>query len=179
MLYSKMSFLAGMDGVDYQDTSIIKKTRNYKRIGILIVVGVLIILLLVSLFRFLNSSGENAIIPTPAPETINTTVTPEGTPSPAPGLDQGNLSITIQNGSGEAGVAKTASDFLTEKGYTISSTGNADNFDYQDVTIQIKEDSSEYLDLLESDLSEKYNVGTTSADLSSSFSTDALVIIGK
>ena len=168
-----------MDGVDYQDTSIIKKTRNYKRIGILIVVGVLIILLVVSLFRFLNSSGENAIIPTPAPETTNATVTPEETPSPTPGLDRGSLSITIQNGSGEAGVAKTASDFLVEKGYTVSATGNADNFDYQDVTIQIKEDSSEFLDLLKSDLSEKYNLGSASADLSSSFSTDALVIIGK
>ena len=106
-----MSFLAGMDGVDYQDTSVIKKTRNYKRIGILIVVGVLIILLLVSLFRFLNSGGENAIIPTPTPEITNATATPEETPTPAPGLDRGNLSITIQNGSGEGGVAKTASDF--------------------------------------------------------------------
>lgn len=167
-----------MDQVDFQDTSIVRKTRNYKRIGLFLVIGVLILIFLVSVFRFFTSSGGNTIIPTPAPE-ITSTPTAEQTPSPTPGADKAKLTITIENGSGEAGVAKTASDFLKSKGYSVSTSGNADNFNYTDVTVQVKTSASDYLDTLKSDLSEKYTVGSSSADLSSSFSTDALVIIGK
>ena len=98
---------------------------------------------------------------------------------PVSGLDRGELNIEVQNGSGEAGVAGKGSDTLKNLGYKISATGNADNFDYQDVTIQVKSTKSKYLTLLKKDLGFSYTVGTTSADLSSDSSADALVIIGK
>ncbi len=129
--------------------------------------------------------------PTPTIEETPTTA-PTGEPSETPtpkvtsapvdktsGLDRSDLTITVQNGSGEAGIAGTAKDFLTGLGYTVSSTANADNYDYVNVTIKIKKASQEFLSLLKKDLNTKYTVGDTSTDLEDSNSSDALVIIGK
>jgi len=120
-------------------------------------------------------------IPTLAP---NVTVTPTAIPTLNPideasGLDRSQLSITVQNGSGEAGVAGKGADTLKNLGYNVTGTGNADNFDYANVVIQIKSASQNYLNLLQTDLGLSYTIGTTSADLPDSFSSDALVIIGK
>jgi len=95
------------------------------------------------------------------------------------GLDRSALNVEVQNGSGEAGVAAKGSDTLKGLGYKVVATGNADNFDYQDVTIQVKSTKSNYLALLKKDLGFSYTIGTTSADLASSSTADALVIIGK
>lgn len=128
--------------------------------------------------------------PTPiaTPTAVLKKVTPTAKPTVKPtvnqadsqsGLDRSALSVEVQNGSGEAGVAGKGSDTLKALGYNVISTGNADNFDYQDVTIQVKSTKSGYLALLKKDLGSSYTVGTTSADLSSSSTADALVIIGK
>ncbi len=143
---------------------------------------------------------EISISPTPTMEVIEETPTEEPTPeeSPTPevskkptprpttspidtttGLDRRELSIEVQNGSGQAGVAGKASDFLKSFGYKISGTGNADNFNYTNVTISIKSASSNYLSLLKKDLNEEYTVGDINSTLSASSSADALVIIGK
>lgn len=117
--------------------------------------------------------------PTPSP---TNTPTPKPTINPidnSTGLNRSNLSVTVQNGSGVAGTAGKAADILRNLGYVISATGNADNYDYVNVSIQIKAASSEFLALLKKDLAESYTVGSNSADLSTSFSSDALVIIGK
>ena len=85
----------------------------------------------------------------------------------------------MQNGSGVVGAAKKAADALKELGYGISSTGNADNYDYTNVTIQVKSGKSNFLSLLQKDLGSSYTVGTASADLTVTSSADALVIVGK
>jgi hypothetical protein len=85
----------------------------------------------------------------------------------------------IENGSGQAGVASKASDYLTGLGYNVSSTGNADNFNYTNVTIQVKSGQSDFLPLLTKDLGVNYTIGNTSSDLPDSASEDALVIIGQ
>ena len=123
---------------------------------------------------------------------ITPTLTPMQTPIPTPsvsptpnpvdkatGLDRSNLSIIVQNGSGEEGVAGKAFDFLKSLGYSLKTSENADNFNYQDVVIQVKPEDSDYLKLLQKDLGFNYKIGSTSADLPASFSADALVIIGK
>lgn len=119
----------------------------------------------------------------PVSPTIKLTATPTKTSvnpvDSASGLDRSAISVTVQNGSGEVGVAGKARDFLTGLGYNIASTGNADNYDYVNLTIQVKSTASKYLPLLKKDLGFSYTVGTTSADLSSSFASDALVIVGK
>lgn len=119
--------------------------------------------------------------PTPIPN-ITTTPTPVPTLNPvdsATGLDRSKLSVIVQNGSGEAGVAGKAESVLKNLGYDVVSTGNADNFNYVNAVIQVKPASSDFLSLLKTDLGLSYTIGSNSADLPDSFSSSALVIIGK
>lgn len=128
-------------------------------------------------------SPEESVEPTE--EAKNTpTVTPKSSPSTSSvdkttGLDRADLTVTVQNGSGEKGAAGGISDVLKGLGYTISSTENADNFDYSDVTIQVKSSQKDYLAILKKDLAGSYTIGSATSDLPSSVSYDALVIIGK
>jgi len=97
----------------------------------------------------------------------------------AANLDRSKLTITVQNGSGEEGIAGKASTFLSSLGYKASSTANADNYNYKGMTIKVKSSASSYLDLLKTDLSKNYTVTIASSDLSPGSPTDAIVIIGK
>lgn len=94
-------------------------------------------------------------------------------------LNRSKISITVENGSGIEGAAGKAAEFLKSKGYNVSSTGNADKYDYKGVTIKVKNEDVAYIDILKKDLSEKYTVESASSDLSSESTTDAAVIIGK
>lgn len=175
--------------------------RINKRFIYLVISLLLLLVLAFAGFKFLGSKGKSSPPPTPTPtptETITSTPTPTVTPTPTPspsktptpkptsnpvdsstGLDRSTLTVSVQNGSGVAGAAAKASDFLKSLGYDVTSTGNADNENYQNVTIQVKNSKSSFLSLLKSDLSKNYTVGTTSANLSASSSADSLVIIGK
>jgi len=95
----------------------------------------------------------------------------------ASGLDRADLTIVVQNGSGESGVAKVMADKLKALGYTISSTGNADNYDYAQTVIKVKAASKAYLSLLKKDLEDDYTIGTATSDYTGS--GDAVVIVGK
>lgn len=175
--------------------------RLPKKTVVLIVFIVLVILSAI-LFRLLGK-GNKQTVPTPTPfaspaETFSPLPTvsespspsPSSTPTPTPkpsinpvdsatGLDRSKLNVSVENGSGTAGVAGKAADYLKSLGYNVVSTGNADNFNYTNVFIQVKAADSDYLSLLEKDLGFNYTIGTTSADLSDSASEDALVIIGQ
>lgn len=131
------------------------------------------------------------VFPTDTPfPTEETSPTPKasGTPAATPttasvdkttGLDRSKLSVSVKNGSGIVGAASKMSDYLKGLGYDVTSVGNADNFDYENISISINSDFSKYLSLLKSDIGKQYTVGSTSADLSASSSADAVVIIGK
>lgn len=95
------------------------------------------------------------------------------------GLDRSKLSITVTNGSGTEGVAGKAANILKELGYNVVSTGNADNYNYQGVTIKVKNGKSEFLDLFKKDLSKDYKITASSSDLDPSSPSDAMIIIGK
>lgn len=124
---------------------------------------------------------------TPTPEespTPEATKEPTARPTTSPidkttGLDRRELSIEVQNGSGEKGVAGKVADFLKSFGYKIGGTKNADNFDYTNVTISVKADVANYLPVLKKDLNTQYTVGDTNSTLSASSSADVVVIIGK
>lgn len=103
---------------------------------------------------------------------------PTGEPSPTTAAAKSDIKITVQNGSGVSGAAGDAADVLKAAGFTIASTGNADNSDYTDVTIQIKNSLKTKLSSIEKALSQDYTIGSTSADLPESTSYDVLVIIG-
>lgn len=178
------------------------KKRNWKKLFFLIIFLLLFLgggyALASSLFGG-SSKEESKIsitpteIPTPTEELSPTpekspTPEPSKTPTPKPtanpvdkttGLDRSKLSVEVQNGSGQVGVASRASDFLKSLGYKVAAVGNASNFEYENVFISVKADAEKYLSLLKSDLSSQYTIGSTSATLSASSSADALVIVGK
>jgi hypothetical protein len=93
--------------------------------------------------------------------------------------DRSKISVRVENGSGREGAAGVVADFLKNKGYNVASTGNADNYKYEGVTLKVKNSLKIYMELLEKDLSEEYEVTEKESDLSSDSPTDALVIIGK
>ncbi|MEX2007582.1 MAG: LytR C-terminal domain-containing protein [Candidatus Levyibacteriota bacterium] len=195
-----------MEGLTFEQTPsapiATPKKRSPKRFFYLLATVAVIGLLLFGTFKLLGSSSEPEIAditPTPtefiteAPTetptpTEQVSPTPTKTPTPTPkanpvdsatGLDRSTLSITVQNGSGVSGAAATARDFLNSLGYDVISVGNAVSSDFQNVTIQVKSTQSNFLALLQKDLSAKYTVGSTSSDLDASSSAEALVVIGK
>ncbi|MBI2031632.1 MAG: LytR C-terminal domain-containing protein [Candidatus Levybacteria bacterium] len=191
-----------MEDVSFQSPVLNKPAKKPRRLIFWIVLIIIIGVLALMGFRFIGGKDQKSeekitptptefIIPTEAPtptEEVTPTEEPETTPTSKPtsnpidkttGLNRSKLSITVQNGSGVAGVAGTAANFLKNLGYNVISTGNADNFDYSNVTIQVKTGKSEFLSLLKKDLGTQYTLGNSSSDLSASSSADALVIIGK
>lgn len=128
--------------------------------------------------------------PTPTGEELSSTPTQKPTAVPTPKsatssidkttkLDRKDLTVIVQNGSGEKGVAGKVADILKGFGYNVTSTANADNFNYSDITIQVKSNKSDFLPVLKKDLSSDYTIGSSTSDLSSSSSADAVVIVGK
>lgn len=192
-----------MEDAGFQDTAPAFKVpskRSPKRFIYLVIGVIVLILIFVLASRFFSSSNKketNKITPTPTvAEKITNTPTPEisvtptekPTPTAKPttnpideesGLDRSKLDVEVQNGSGVVGAAGKVADILRNLGYNIIGTGNADNFDYTGATIMVKSGSSDYGDLLKSDLENNYTVSSTSNDLSASVSADAIVIIGK
>lgn len=127
-------------------------------------------------------SVTTEVFPTDTPTpSLTPTLTPKPTVNPidkSTNLNRSKLSVTVQNGSGVAGAASKVADELKNLGYNVISTGNADNYDFVNLNIWVKAGSSSFLTLLKKDLA-SYTIGSNSADLSTSFSSDALVIIGK
>src|SRR3989344_1682882 len=165
-----------MDENPFPTPSLDKKpaSKKRKRFVFLFFAIVFILLLIYVGSKVLNSnksSQEADITPTPTEEfiiptdpptpSISEELIPTAKPTTAPtpksstssvdkttGLDSKNLKVNVENGSGEKGVAGKVADILTGLGYKIVSTGNADNFNYSDVTIQVKSTKSDYLPIL-------------------------------
>ena len=172
-----------------------QQRRTKKGPAILILIIIILILLYLG-FRAVASRQTVAPTITPTPvmvsptltptPTVNPSLTPTSTVSPTinpidkdSGLDRSKLAVTVQNGSGTAGVAGKASTILKNLGYDVVGSGNADNFNYSNVTIQVKSGKSDFLNLLKKDLGFSYTIQAATSDLPDSFSSDALVIIGK
>lgn len=123
-----------------------------------------------------NSEPSEIITPTTSP---TPSLSPTPSEKPKENVNKSSLKVAVQNGSGEGGVAAKAAVVLKDAGYSVTLTGNADNFDYIDVTIKVKSIKKGFLAGLEKDLSGTYTIGKATSDLSSDASYDALVIIGK
>ncbi len=122
----------------------------------------------------------NTGVPTNAPTPTTTPSQKQGPIDKATGLDRSVLQIAVQNGSGQKGVANQAAETLRQLGYTVSSIGNADTFEYIDVTILTKPSvTAKHAQLLRRDLSETYQIASISATLSASSAANVVVIIGK
>jgi hypothetical protein len=84
----------------------------------------------------------------------------------------------VLNGSGVKGAAGDASSLLKKAGYTVSSTGNADTFDYTKTVIKLKKSRASLGTQLKKDLSANYTVDPTLQTLAESATVDAIVIVG-
>jgi hypothetical protein len=170
--------------------------RQAKKWPAYLILAIVIIFLLFLGYKAVSSHKSPAPVPTPTPivaapsatptPTVNPSVTPTAGPTPTvnpvdkdSGLDRSQLSVTVQNGSGTAGVAAKGVSVLKGLGYDVVTSGNADNFNYTNVTIQVKSGKSDFLSLLKKDLGFNYTIGSATSDLPDSFSSDALVIIGQ
>lgn len=121
--------------------------------------------------------------PTPTPSaTISATPTKEITPTPSskvtPTAAAKTLQVEVLNGSGTPGLAGKVASLLRSDGYGITSTGNADTFDYTDTVIQIKKSKQQSVAQLKKDLSASYTVDPTVQTLAETATPDAIVIVG-
>ncbi|MBI2599161.1 LytR C-terminal domain-containing protein, partial [Candidatus Curtissbacteria bacterium] len=98
--------------------------------------------------------------------------------TPATSVDKTSVKIRILNGSGQAGVASAAKDFIEGKGWEVASLGNAANFDFAQTVIKLKESALGAKDALVADLADKYSVVVSSESLEATDSADVEVTIG-
>lgn len=193
------------EGFQYIGDSSVSRGRSKKPFFVLLLliligIGIFVVSQTTDVLSIMNPQPTPTATPFPTQEPLPTeepteAPTPSGptsrvtSPTPtrtsaassvdkATGLDRADITVAIQNGSGVAGAAGKMSTLLQDLGYEIGATGNADSFDYEDVTIQVKPAFSKYLPLLKSDISGDYTVGSTAANLSTG-TADALIIIGK
>lgn len=111
---------------------------------------------------------SNKATPTP-------TVSPKTTTTPA---SSKSLQIEVLNGSGISGEAVRAASLLKAAGYSITGTGNADAFTYQETVIQIKKSKASFGSQLKKDLSSSYTVDPVIQTLAETSTSDAIVILG-
>lgn len=169
---------------------------NKKIIGIVAIILVIIGLVFLGIQNARGKSSQEKITPTieqtpteeptqePTPEEEVTPTGSKTTPSPRPTSanvsSARDLAIQVLNGNGKVGGAGEVRDFLKGKGYLNLATANADNFDYQGVSIKIKSSRNKFLSTLQSDLKEKYTISASgSSTLAESADYDAQVIVGK
>lgn len=109
------------------------------------------------------------------------TPTPTQTPAPtaAPTVAREDITIQVLNGGGTPGAAGRMKTFLEEKGYTVSDTGNTEEYTYTTTDILAKPDKEAYLELLRADLESDYTLGTVAATLAEDVAFDVQVIVGE
>ena len=124
----------------------IKKHNDSKKVNLKMIIVITILSALVAAFvsggvyvylSGVQSSDENveeSPSPTPAPSE-----SPEAnaTPEPAP-VEISSYSVRVLNGSGAIGAASSGEDILVEAGFTVESTGNASNYDFESTVVQAK-----------------------------------------
>lgn len=107
--------------------------------------------------------------PTPTKE-------PTATPQPP---DFSKYSIMLENGSGIAGVAAELQEQLEAADFTVEEIGNADNSNYEETVIQMKNGTNtEFLEALRAELEKTYVVAKDTEELPDNEEFDAVVIIG-
>ncbi|MDP2638176.1 MAG: C39 family peptidase [Candidatus Levybacteria bacterium] len=96
------------------------------------------------------------------------------------GIDRSIPKILVNNGSGQTGAATQMWEILRDFGYNMTAVNNADNFDYQDITIKTKKNFSDYSYILSRDIKlADYMIASSSSDLSEESEADMVVIVGK
>lgn len=155
-----------------------QESKNAKWLWILIVL-IIIGALAFAFFRGIGPFGKlrpgAAATPTPTPFE-NATPSPQATPGA--NIDKTKAKVRVLNGSGKAGVASSAKDFIESKGYKVTAVGNAANFDFTQTVIKLKAAFANFKEALVADLSDKYSVSVSNSELEASDSADVEITVG-
>lgn len=155
-----------------------KKKLNYK---LIFLIGIMIALA-GSLFFLVNdkqSPDTKSPLPSPiasiqpSPETMI-----ETSPSPEP-IDFRTIKLQVQNGSGIAGEAGLVANILKAEGFGQIDTANADNYDYRQIEIYLKDGNQELFDSINRALNSDYLISSEIMPLPESSEYDVLIIVGK
>lgn len=128
-----------------------------------------------------RTKGEPS--PSPSPVTSpspkpSPTQSSSPSPSPKPSVKTTSLPIIILNGGAEKGTAASMSATLKERGFSNVSTGNADNYNYEQATIKYRQEDLSIADKLAEILkSEQYSSVTKTAIATTT--AEIRIIIGK
>lgn len=123
--------------------------------------------------------------PTPtATDSASLSATPSGKLTPTPSgtsskLDRSSINLVVLNGSGVVGAGRKYSTYLSGLGYNVTSTGNADTFDYTGITVKVKKSKSDFGALLKKDLTSFASGSAVTTKVDDTITTDAAVIVGK
>ncbi len=155
--------------------------------GVVVLIIFITITIIVGNYFFNNTNKKEkpkiVLTPTHAPtpgSARSASVSASITPTPTKvKLDKKLLKVQVLNGSGTKGAASKMGDMLRDAGYTISSTGNAKEFEYKETTLQIKKSKQEYQELLLADLSKEYKVSKEIELVAENTPVDAIVIVGE
>lgn len=158
-----------------------KNKKQKKSIVFLILISVTIatIIFAIAWFFIFRTSSKDMPEETAEQAVEEPAPTEQPTPTPSPELNREEVSIKVLNGTGIAGVAGRAKTFLENLGYPEIKTGNADSYEYQKTEISIKEEKTEYLDLIIEDLGEDYPASSDSSTLEEDSLFDIVITIGK
>lgn len=138
-------------------------------LGVALAIGVALILLV----RGPSTLPFLAVKPTPTPSP-----TIEPTPVPVT-VQRSDIKVSVLNGGGTPGAGSKMKTFLEEKGYTVVSVGNTEEYTYEQTEVLIASGKDEYATLLREDLKAEYTLGTSSATVAQDADFDAQVIVGK
>ncbi len=170
----------------YQTNPPKKKSRK----GLLILIAGVVVALGVFWFTRGNSAqtaSDTTTTPTQAIEDINITEEPTveptsatTTPKPTTAEEKevSGPKIQVLNGTGEEGVAGKMKTALEGAGFESIETGNADNFDYEKVTIKAKDASMKTAEKLKTQLKD-YSFNEDIATLSDDSLFDIVITVGK
>lgn len=169
------------DEVPFQDfPAYTEKSKGRSRAAVAFLVLILLVAAGIGSLYFLGRNRATEPQESAVPTNTQTVIEePTATPTPTPDLDRSDLTVNVLNGSGERGAAGRIADILRKLGYTIGAAGNADNFNYEGLTVVVSKENEEYLDLLKSDLEKEATGSAVTASVSATLTADAQVIVGK
>lgn len=113
-------------------------------------------------------------------ETALITREPTSTPTPTPEIERMDLNIKVLNGSGKEGAAGAFASLMEDLGYEKPDADNADNYDYKDITIKVKDTpkGERIYDLLKEDLEAEDYLINDMEILDEDSEYDAVIIVG-
>ncbi len=167
---------AGAPGPIYQESTGGKNAKWLWLLIALIIVGALAFAYMRGIGPFGQFKKGSEVSQSPTPAAFVASPSPEATSGA--NFDKSQIKVRVLNGSGTAGVASAAKDFIESKGYKVVSLGNAASYDFTQTVVKLKNSVMNIKDTLVSDLSGKYSVKVSSTPLEATDSADVEVTVG-